>query len=41
MPDGSIFNRSLTAGTRASEYQRYTGQAVASTVEEVSGPIPH
>lgn len=41
MPDGSTFNRSVPSGTRATEYQRYTGQAVASTVEFVEGPIPH
>jgi hypothetical protein len=40
MPDGTVFNRSLTSGTRASEYTRYTGQAVVSFVESVEGTIP-
>jgi len=41
MPDGTIFNRSLRVGERAATYERYTGQAVVSTVETVTGPIPH
>jgi hypothetical protein len=39
MPDGSVFNRSLSSGERPREYQRYTGQTVASTVDSVGGPI--
>lgn len=40
MPDGNVFNRSVSAEERASDYQRYTGQAVTSQVLTVSGEIP-
>jgi hypothetical protein len=41
MPDGTLFNRSLRLDeSRAVEYERYTGQHVASTVDHVDGAVP-
>ena len=40
MPDGTLFNRSLSSGERPTNYTRYTGQTVTSTVESVQGTIP-
>lgn len=40
MPDGTVFNRSLPSGERASNYTRYTGQSVTSVVETAAGEVP-
>jgi hypothetical protein len=40
-PDGSIFNESLSSSDeRVTLYTRLTGQAIAESTLEVSGPLP-